>query len=582
MKFLILSIALSFSFQTWAGSNKGDILGNIDGFVSRGDGSYWLRGWACAKGYSESIQIHIYRDGSAGQGQIVGAFPTNQANEPAVNSACSASGNHRFQVEFTKEMVQQYRGQSLYIHGISLSGKANSLIAGSGQNFVPIMNGQGQPPPLPGGISASYVPPTSKQGVGDPHDSDTDDITVKRYQRYQQFGAGYRQYNYWWSALESAGVAPAAQTVTCPSGHLLVPANEKEKNSRGFHRYHCYHQGTIQKFDRVMKLDAQFGLQSGVVLWSTPEQFRHPGCTGFPWGTGTLKEGCVPRDEAMNDFEDFVNFLAWHHNGKNNAGKISHFIVWNENASGAWFDMSPLIRNRGEINNEEKQKWIKKYADMMRRTHEALRRHSEGVMIYVSTDMIWDKQSRKSNDISHIGSKELLRGMWQELGISMPWSVAVHPYGNVDKEPRSDNYSFYNLEKVSRFQKDQLRSLGLPELSFAHPQAYLIASEQGWPQSDGIEKQAKNICLAHNKSMSMPEVIAQAHNYFHSVEPAEVDASGRSAQGAFYGLLPYRTSTDLSNMFEFATGQAFASTNPQSWGKSNDHYCCKKHRVGCR
>ena len=30
----------------------------------------------------------------------------------------------------------------------------------------------------------------------------------------------------------------------------------------------------------------------------------------------------------------------------------------------------------------------------------------------------------------HIGSKTVVEGMWQRLGTSMDWSLAIHPYGN--------------------------------------------------------------------------------------------------------------------------------------------------------
>ena len=29
----------------------------------------------------------------------------------------------------------------------------------------------------------------------------------------------------------------------------------------------------------------------------------------------------------------------------------------------------------------------------------------------------------------HIGSKTVVEGMWQRLGTSMDWSLAIHPYG---------------------------------------------------------------------------------------------------------------------------------------------------------
>ena len=33
---------------------------------------------------------------------------------------------------------------------------------------------------------------------------------------------------------------------------------------------------------------------------------------------------------------------------------------------------------------------------------------------------------------NHIGTENLLLGLWQELGVSVPWALAVHCYGDVD------------------------------------------------------------------------------------------------------------------------------------------------------
>jgi hypothetical protein len=30
----------------------------------------------------------------------------------------------------------------------------------------------------------------------------------------------------------------------------------------------------------------------------------------------------------------------------------------------------------------------------------------------------------------HLGSKNVVLGMWQRLGLSIDWSLAIHPYGD--------------------------------------------------------------------------------------------------------------------------------------------------------
>ena len=35
-----------------------------------------------------------------------------------------------------------------------------------------------------------------------------------------------------------------------------------------------------------------------------------PNCTGFVFGKDSIKGGCVPRQDALDDFEDYVNLLV--------------------------------------------------------------------------------------------------------------------------------------------------------------------------------------------------------------------------------------------------------------------------------
>ena len=79
------------------------------------------------------------------------------------------------------------------------------------------------------------------------------------------------------------------------------------------------------------------GIQTEIVIWSAPPRYRYPDCQGGNWGGQILKDGCVPRDNAMDDFEDFFNFIAQRYSGKvGTVGKVYHYIVWNEAASGLW------------------------------------------------------------------------------------------------------------------------------------------------------------------------------------------------------------------------------------------------------
>ena len=68
---------------------------------------------------------------------------------------------------------------------------------------------------------------------------------------------------------------------------------------------------------------------------AAPQQFRYAECAGRMVGPSTwLFSGCVPRDDAMAAFADFVAFLAGRRAASASAdapaGLLQHFIVANE------------------------------------------------------------------------------------------------------------------------------------------------------------------------------------------------------------------------------------------------------------
>ena len=396
-----------------------------------------------------------------------------------------------------------------------------------------------------------------------------------RYKKLKSLGTSYRQYNIYWSVLEGSGVASSSAPLKCPEKYIQIPATEVEKIALGYKKYRCVNSDQLRVYDDLLKRDQANGIQSGVVLWSSPPIYRYPGCIGFGFGGVFMKDGCVPRDDAMDDYEDFVNLVASRYNG-DVRGKITHFVIWNENASTDWFDYSP-VTSKTDTSMNAINKRIDKYADMLKRTHAALTRHQKSALMYASTDQLVEKDMH----VGHMGTKLLLEGLWTRLGTNYSWSVAVHPYGDVDALPAQNTYTFENLELVVQYQMQKLSDLGIKDPA-RHPQNLLIASEQGWPLSMGRDHQAKQICLAHEKVMTMPQMVAVAHNYFHSVEPAESDASGQSVQGAFFGLIPNSIPNSLAGMDNVVTGKAYASTlNSALWNKDNNHYCCTQYGVGC-
>ncbi|MBW2736923.1 MAG: hypothetical protein JRH20_31455, partial [Deltaproteobacteria bacterium] len=416
------------------------------------------------------------------------------------------------------------------------------------------------------GIHSGFVPPTLKQGAGGAEKPMTSVENDARYAVMQSIGIGYRQYNLWWSSFEKSGLTSSATPINCPVGYELIPKDETERRAKGYHRYRCVSRGQLSYFDRMLSRDAAAGFQSGVVLWSSPPVYRHPDCEGFAWANGNMKEGCVPRDDAMDDFEDYVNIVADRYDG-GDKGKVQHLIIWNENASDGWFDYSP-IAPKGDTSAANVKRRIDKYAQMMRRAHTAISRHLSGVMMYASTDMLWDANIHHG----HMGSGALLEGLWQRLGTDISWGVAAHPYGDPTQPAPKGQVTFYNLEEMVHFQQQQLRARGITNTERL-PWTTLIASEQGWTRVVGIQTQARNICAAHAKVMSMPNVVAVSHNHFHSAR-ADNDSSST------YGLLPYAVHSDLSNMLDYPTGKAYAATGA-SFGKDAKNYCCTEFGYGC-
>lgn len=111
------------------------IAGNIDGVSSSG----LISGWACSTYLPQSINVDLYLGGPAGTGTGIGRYLANKASEAAVSSACSVGGgSYRFQIQLSDAQRVLYGGKTIYIHGISPIGAANSLVGASGNFRVPV------------------------------------------------------------------------------------------------------------------------------------------------------------------------------------------------------------------------------------------------------------------------------------------------------------------------------------------------------------------------------------------------------------------------------------------------------------
>jgi len=136
-------------------SHNTHITGNIDGVNTDGAGNAAVFGWACSTNLAQSINVDLYLDGPAGSGTMIGRYLANQTSEPAVASSCGVtSGSYRFAIPLSTTTRSQYAGSLIYIHGISPTGGANSLISNSGTFTVPANAGT---PTAPSSMTATVA-----------------------------------------------------------------------------------------------------------------------------------------------------------------------------------------------------------------------------------------------------------------------------------------------------------------------------------------------------------------------------------------------------------------------------------------
>lgn len=411
---------------------------------------------------------------------------------------------------------------------------------------------------------AAYQFPAAKQGVTDYTYSPQDGHSMEeRYQMLNNFGLGIKIYNLFWSTLEST-VASSTSPLNCPSGTVMVPASASDM--LGFHQFHCYNQAAMSMFDTMLALDQKYNFQSAAVIWSAPEFYRAQGCLGFDNGGYTEYGGCLPNDGVMDQYEDYINFLANRYNGREQ-GRLVHFIIWNEVASGGWFDYSPVINTNQPVTDDSvKAQWVNKYVDLLTRAHTAVTRWVPDSLVHVSLDMLFESGGMNGAK-SHIGGKTLLDGVWQKVGNKFSWSVAIHPYGEPDQDQGAGVINFYGLRYLTDYQRQKLQAVGAQD----GPQMYLLCSEQGWFNVP-LENRADNMCKAHNIIQGMSNVIGTTHNYF--------EATSDSQDGT--ALIPHAGGFLIANGANFPTYLAYISTGSKTWGQRDDHYCCQRLKLGCK
>ncbi|CAF1528818.1 unnamed protein product [Adineta ricciae] len=419
----------------------------------------------------------------------------------------------------------------------------------------------------------AYQFPLGKQGLSDPFNN-LDAITFNaRYRIFARLQSGLKNYNVFWSDFESSGIpSSTVPYISCPNNYIQVPSNRRQCILDGYHRFRCINNTTISQFDNLFQRDQAANIQSMGVIWSSPAIYRNVGCHGFHSGSSMETRGCVPNNASLDDFEDYINFLAQRYNGLNGYGHLLNFIIWNEVASGGWYDMSPLIETAHPVTDPNQiYLWTSYYAEMLRRAQKALNRHNPNALIYVSLDQMFRSDQSHWNYPANIGAKTMLDGLWTELGLSVNWSIAIHPYQDPDRFIDVDTLNFFNLFTLSNYQALQLISRGIQDYE-KRSQYWMAATEQGWPlpPTVGKERHAQIICAAHNIVKTMPNMIGTTHDSFQQVSLDDP-----------YGLVPYEAGLNLVNASMYQTYKAFVSTSPSYWGIRHDHYCCQTWQMGC-
>jgi YD repeat-containing protein len=123
------------------------VIGTIDGVSIDGSGNATVNGWACSTGLNQSVGVEVFAGGASGAGGTrVTTATANLASEPAVATACQASGTaYRFAVPLSATVRQQYQGQPIYMYGDSPVGNGNLVLTNSGSFTVPVNEPAGAP-----------------------------------------------------------------------------------------------------------------------------------------------------------------------------------------------------------------------------------------------------------------------------------------------------------------------------------------------------------------------------------------------------------------------------------------------------
>lgn len=428
--------------------------------------------------------------------------------------------------------------------------------------------------------------PSNKQGIAD---RNYDVRDGERYRKLtQDLGIGIQKFNFYWANAED-GVRSSILPVDCGVGYTQFPQNKDLLKKYGLSHYHCYKNQFVAQWQDILKNNASYGMQAALVLWTAPEQYLGNACRGVVRGGRKTLFGCYPNRRSLDDYEDWVRFVAL-----NFGAYVDHYIVWNEVEATDWAEVSDtelnINRNRGR--DTATLSGFDLYADLLKRTIrvvDSIDKTCIGFsgeckpMVYVSLDRDWYgntpilTQDKKGNQHIKWRNQNLMDYLWANIGMDLPWSVAIHPYGDAYSHD-DKGLTFDTLVDFSAYQRSQIEQrVGKAKSWLDYPQSRIFASEQNVSHTlriDEWHEKARFICQSYNIAEKLPQVIAITHNHFQG--------SIASEKNDGYSMLPWQVGRTLEQAKNYETYRAYVSTQPSNWGQNNLHYCCTEFGEGCR
>ncbi|KAL0035062.1 hypothetical protein WJX79_009377 [Trebouxia sp. C0005] len=341
-----------------------------------------------------------------------------------------------------------------------------------------------------GSTASTYTFNANKMGLDDQNyvltqalDSAT--IAARNEQLQSDMAPSVHRYNMFWSSFESSGTPSSSSPVTCDSGYYMVPPDSSglKVNGGKYNNYRCISYGQEVLTQELLQADEAIGWESAAIIWCAPVYARDPACAGQPevatesapdnytdtYANFTITQtavsatiaaqlptlvlppqvlenstqgnvaaesaldssgcSCVPADAFMPDFQDFIAYLGDRVN--NGAARFGHYIIWNECANSYWTDVSPRIDVTQVVTAEGQQIWVNTYANMIKLAQAVVQ---QPALVYVSTDRWWGVPPVLTSwniGRAHMGTQNLLVGLWEVLGIETEWSLVMHVYGDI-------------------------------------------------------------------------------------------------------------------------------------------------------